>query len=120
MAKWANDSVLDAALNKISTANQIIVCAGQPTSRADALSKALASTSTSGGDFTKANGDVNGRKVTVAQKNTISITANGDADHVALVDSSDLLYVTTADTQALTTGNTVTLPSWSITFSSPS
>lgn len=120
MAKWANDSVLDAPLDKIATATQIIVCAGQPTSRADALSKALAATTMSGADFTKGNGDVSGRKTSIAQKDTISITSDGTADHVVLVDSTDLLYVTIANDLSLTTGNTVTIPLWSVTFADPS
>lgn len=120
MAKWANDSVLDALLDKVATANQLIVCDGQPTDRADALAKALASVTVDSGDFSKGNGDVNGRKLTVAQQSTISITATGDADHVALVDGSSLLYVTTVDSQTLTSGNTVTVPVWTVTVADPS
>lgn len=120
MAKFANDSVLDAPLDKIATATQIIVCTTQPADRAAALSTALASTSVSGGDFTKADGTPSGRQVTVAQKSNVAVTATGNAQHVALVDGTDLLYVTTVTAQTLTNGNTVTLPAWKITVADPS
>jgi len=73
---------------------------------------ALANISMAGGDFTKANGDTSGRKVTVAQKADVSIHTTGDATHVALVDddNKDLPLVTTCTTQTLTAGGTVTIP----------
>ena len=120
MAKWANTSVLDALLDAVATGNQIIVCTTQPANRAAALSTALAATSLSGGDFTKAAGSPNGRQTTVASKSNISVTATGSAQHVAIVDSTNLLYVTTVTAQTLTSGNTVTIPSWTITVSDPS
>lgn len=120
MAKWANDSVLDALLDKVATSNQLLVTSTQPTTRANALSAALASTSVTSGDFAKADGTPNGRQVTVAQKASISVTATGNATHVALIDGSNLLYVTTVTSQSLTTGNTVTVPAWTITVADPS
>lgn len=120
MAKWSNDSVLDAALDKVATSNQLIITNTQPADRAAALAAALASVSVSSGDFSKGNGTPNGRQLTIAQKSTISITASGSATHVCLVDGSNLLWVTTVDEQALTSGNTVTVPSWTVTFADPS
>ena len=55
MAKWANDLVMDAALDKIATGTNLLVCTGQPTDRANALALALANQSLSGA-FTKADG----------------------------------------------------------------
>lgn len=62
------------------------------------------------GDFTIADGDTSGRKVSVAQKTGVSIHTTGTADHVALVDSAAkvLQLVTTATAQGLTSGNTMT------------
>ena len=73
---------------------------------------ALASQAMVGGDFTNADGDVSGRKVTVAQKNTVSIHTNGTATHVSQVDNAtkSLLTVTTCTSQVLTAGGTVTFP----------
>lgn len=120
MAKWANDSVLDALLDKVATANQLLVCSSQPASRATALSASLADVSVDGGDFAKAAGSPNGRKLTVSQQSNVPVDSTGSATHVALVDGSDLLYVTTVTAQTLTSGNTVTVPAWTITIADPS
>lgn len=115
MAKWANDSVLDALLDKIATSTQLIVTSTQPTTRANALSSALASVTVDGSDFTKSDGTPNGRRVTIAEQANVPVTATGSATHVALVDGSDLLFVTTVTAQTLTSGNTVTVPAWNVT-----
>ena len=121
MAKWANDLVLDAPLDKIATSTQLVITTSQPANRAAALSAALASTSLSSGDFAKADStSPAGRKITIAQKDNISITASGTATHVCLVDGTDLLWVTTVTSQALTSGNTLTIPAWVIAFADPS
>ena len=124
MAKWANDSVLDALLDKVATSTQLLVTTSQPASRTAALSAALASVTVDSGDFAKADGTPNGRKLTVSQQSNVPVTATGSATHVCLVDGSDLLYVTTVTSQTLTTGNTtgntVTVPAWTITVADPS
>ena len=67
-----------------------------------------------GGDFTKANGDVSGRKTTLAAKTGLSIHTSGTADHVATIDdvTKTLLDVTTVTAQALTSGGTVDTGAW--------
>jgi hypothetical protein len=120
MAKWANTSVLDTLLDKVATGNQIIVTTSQPADRTAALAASLASTTLIPGDFTKAAGSPSGRQVTVAQKANISVSASGTATHVCIVDGTNLLYVTTVTSQALTSGNTVTIPAWKITVTNPS
>ena len=119
MAKYANPLVMDAALDKIATATNLLVCSSQPTDRATALAAALANQSLSGA-FTKANGNVSGRKVTIAQQSNISVATSGTATHVALIDGSILLLVTTCTSQALTAGNTVTVPAWKDEIADPS
>jgi hypothetical protein len=73
------------------------------------------------GDFTYADGDVSGRKATVAAKNNQNITASGDAEHVVLIDSTgpEVLYITTCTLQTLTNGNQVSIPAWDIEFRDP-
>ena len=120
MAKWVNTSVLDAALDKINTANNMSACSNQPANRTDAVTTMMLSIQVmAGGDFTKAAGDTNGRKTTVAQKTGVSVTNNGTANHVALTDAGNLLYVTTATAQALTAGNTMTFNAWKVEFADP-
>ena len=114
MAKWQNDAMLDAALGYITTnATEMYVCTSQPADRAAAITAALTGAITP--TFTgPANGDVSGRKLTVDQKADQSITASGDATHIALCSGSTLLYVTTCTTQTLASGGTVTIPVWDI------
>ena len=117
---------LDAALDKVATANVLSACSQQPTTRLEAITTyALAThamtTGDGNGDYTVANGDINGRKVTVAQQSSVTVTATGTANHVALCDATNLLYVTTCTSQVLSaTGNTITFPAWDIEIADPS
>ena len=72
-------------------------------------------------DFTKANGDTSGRKVTMAAKSAVSVASSGTATHVVLARTTDstLRYVTTCTSQALVSGNTVDIPAWKIEVADP-
>lgn len=124
MAKLADDTVLDGLLNIIkNNATEIYVCSTQPTTRTEAATTYMlaAKTGLTSGSYTgPVNGDTNGRKLTVNQNSTITITNSGSAQHVALCSGSALLYVTTCTTQSLTSGNTVTIPAWDIEVADPS
>jgi hypothetical protein len=127
MAKAVHDDVLDGALKVIkSNANLITVCTTQPTTRSQAIKKIassgykLASIATSASDYTIAAGaSSNGRKVTVGAQNSVSVDSNGSAQHVAIVDGTRLLLVTTCTKQALTAGNKVNIPAFTDTISDP-
>lgn len=119
MAKYLNDSVLDAALNTIKNgAVRLHICDGQPANYAgiDALELAVQTIDSS--DFTgPADGDVSGRKLTLNQQTGIEIETSGGADHVALSNNSDTLYlVTTMTEQAVTDGNTATVNAFKLEF----
>lgn len=117
MAKWQNDLMLDAALDYIkNNCTQEAVCSAQPTTYAEATStyKLALKTGLTSGSFTHANGDTNGRKTTVAQQATITVDTGGTATHIALCSGSVLIYITTCTSQALSAGNTVTVPAWDI------
>ena len=125
MAKWANDNVMDAALDYIAKADRLFVCKDQPSDYADAASTEDLATVTltagnGNGDYTIAD-DTSGRKVTVAQQASAPVTASGNATHVALGVSgtSTLVYVTTCASQALTSGHTVTVPAWKVSLADP-
>lgn len=124
MAKKCDDSVLDALLAEIATATRLTVCSAEPASFADISNVALADvTLTAGlgnGDYTAADGDTNGRKVTVAQQADIPIDTSGTANHIALDDGVTLQYVTTCTSQSLTSGGTVTTPAWAVEVADPS
>jgi hypothetical protein len=121
MAKYLHPTaVLDGLLDKIATGTIMTVCSAQPTTRTEAVTTyALADVVMAGGDFTKANGDTNGRKVTVAQKAAVPIDASGTATHVAICDGTNVLLVTTCTSQALTSGGTVTIPTFKCETSDP-
>jgi len=122
MAKFIHDDVLDAALNIIKTnANIMTVCNAQPTTRAEAIgSMALADVPVATGDFTLANGDTNGRKITVAAKSGVTVDVTGTATHIAICDGTRLLLVTTCASQLLTAGNTVNIPTFDDEIADPS
>lgn len=124
MPKVAPDAVMDAALDYVSAATVMHVCStldSTPT-YAEITAASLANVAVSGADFTKADGDTSGRKVTVAAKNGVDVTADGTASHVALVTSSGSVvrYVTTCTNQVLTNGNLVNIPSWTVEIRDPS
>ena len=121
MAKWQNDLMLDAALSYVDDCTILTVCSAQPTTYAEAtttykLADVVMTAGAGNGDYTLANGDVSGRKLTVVQQSAVPIDTSGTATHVALSisGSSTLVYVTTCTSQSLTSGGTVTVPNWDI------
>ena len=118
MAKFANDSVMDAALDKVATSTILCLNTAQPADRAAAISDNLIPEATP--SFTgPVDGDTSGRKLTVDASNGNTADVTGTATHVSLADGTDLLYVTTCASQAITSGNTVNIGSWDIEISDP-
>lgn len=121
-SKWSSDLVLDASVDKIATSTMLRVCSGSsnPATRAAAVTATLASVAVDASDFAKADG-TSGRKVTVAAQIDLPITGAGtqDATCIALDDGTNLLYVVPATTKALTNGDKISTPSWSVQFSDP-
>ena len=128
MGKSAHDDVLDAIGNYFKTnGKKMTACEGEPTTYEHANStkgtgtgKALADITLDSDDYTLAN-DTSGRKATIGEQADVTIDASGDADHVAIVDTTNekLLYVTTCTSQTLTAANTVTFPAWKINIEDP-
>ena len=116
MAKFTDDSVLDAALDDIATSTVMHLCSSQPANYAAVAGASLADVALTGVDFTNANGDVSGRKVTVAAKSGVTVDATGTGNHVALVTGSVLKHVTTCNSIAVTSGGTVDFPAFDIEF----
>jgi hypothetical protein len=126
MAKWADDAVMDAALGYVDDCTLLCVCSQQPTTYAEAsstykLADVVLTAGAGNGDYTLANGDASGRKLTVLIQPDMPIDTSGTATHVALCvsGSSSLRYVTTCTSQVLTSGGTVTVPAWDIEISDP-
>lgn len=120
MAKFTHDDVLDAALAKVATATRMVVASAQPANFAGIAAVALADVAMTpgdgNGDYTIANGDTSGRKLTVAAQSGVDVDSSGTATHVCLDDGSILLHVTTCDSQVLTAGNPMNVPAFDVEF----
>lgn len=123
MAKSVHDSVLDGAFDILDQGNIMVACSAQPLNRTEAVTTyALADVAmTVNTDYTKADGDVSGRKCTVAAKAGVLVDVSGTANHIAICDATNVLYVTTCTPQALTANgsNTVNFPAWDIEIADP-
>src|SRR3989304_7583133 len=111
---WLADSTLELMLLLLDNATRVVVASGQPANFAGIAAVNLAQvTVTAGagnGDFTLADGDVSGRKLTLLQQADVPIDVSGTATHVCFDDGATLLAVTTCVSQALTDTGTVTIP----------
>ena len=108
---WA-DAVYDAGLDFFTAGNvtRVDVCGTEPTTYAQATSTySLANyTGLVGGDFTKAAGDVSGRKVTLGAKTGAIAGAAGNGNFIAFTNGTDTLYgVINGDGDAIGVGQQV-------------
>ena len=132
MAKTTNDLVFDGFMNYIAgvavspdvTNNRdLSVCSTQPTTRTEAITTYMLATTTlvKSTDFIIADDTVSpyGRKITTTEKTGVSVTNSGTAAFVAICDGTNLLIVTTCTSQALTAGNTITIPAFKAQVGDP-
>jgi hypothetical protein len=120
MAKFIDDSVMDAALADIATSNVQHVTSAQPANFAGiaavSLGSVAMSTGLGGGDFgAAANGDVSGRKTAVASQSGTA-SASGSATHVCLATGSVLKHVTTCSTVSTNSGQAYTVSAYDVEF----
>jgi hypothetical protein len=109
MAKDIPLGIIDSMLD-LAEGDQLHICSAQPTTYTEATTTfQLATFTVTGGDYTKANGDVSGRKNTLAALTGATIDNTGTATHAAATTAGDttLRLVTTTTSQALTAGGTV-------------
>ena len=118
MGKAASNGFIDGGLDAIDGSTILHVCSGEPANFAGIAAVSLADVVIDGADFTKADGDTSGRKVTVAQQADVTIDSTGTATHVVISDTTDI-FVTTCTSQALTAAGTVTVPAWDIEIADP-
>jgi hypothetical protein len=106
MAKSIPDTILDLMLVECQ-GTRIHITSAEPANYAGIAAVELAADNITG-SYTKANGDVSGRKNTLDAQSAITITADGTATHVAISNGTNTMYlVTTCTSQALTSGGTV-------------
>ena len=117
---FLNDRVLDQGLTILDTeADRIYLCSQQPATYAEATSTYALGNVTGIAISAPADGTPDGRAVTVSAASGGSITASGTATHYAIVDSANsrlLASSTLTASQAVTSGNTFALGSFSVRF----
>ena len=123
MGKLVPDTQLDAMLAVLfATADRVDVCADTPTTYGNAttggtysLGNVTVTAGVGNGDWTAAAGDTSGRKVTMTQQTGVPVTNSGTATHIAWTDGSATLFgVTTCTSQAVTSGNTMTINAFDV------
>lgn len=116
-----DDSVLDAALNKIATGTALHICSGTPADRAGVLAASLASVAVDATDFALSNDETSGRQVTVAAQAAVPVTATGTPAHYAIIDATLLLARTEVDptSPSLTSGSTTDIPAVQFEIADP-
>lgn len=120
MAKFVTDAAPDAYAAVVAAGTRMDVCTAQPTTLAEATTTYsvgnVALTAGDGnGDFTIADGDTTGRKLTVAAQDIAVASGTGDASHVAITDGSQILTVTLLnDPQTVTAGNPIQVPTFDL------
>lgn len=121
-----SDYVLDAALSKLDTeANAIYICSLEPaTYTAATVTNALGSATGAAypGIGAPADGTPNGRAVTASAVTSGTVSATGTASHFAIVDTVNSRLLATGSlsaTQAVTSGNTFTLTSFTVRIPDP-
>lgn len=122
MSKAVPDTTLDVLLTKIATATRMSLCSAEPANFAGIAAVQLASVvmvAGDGNDYTIADGDVSGRKVTTVQKGGVTVDVTDTANHIALDDGADLIFVTTSVPIALTALDVITIPAWKIEVRDP-
>lgn len=123
MARYAPNGFYSNGFNSIrnGAVRRLLVLDSEVTVYANLAAATLAAVTIDNNDLTEANGTVSGRRLNVAQQADLSITASGDATHIAIVDddANTVLYITVCTTQTLTSGGTVTVPTWGIEIRAP-
>lgn len=122
MSKSVHPDVLDATLDVVDQGNLMTLCSAEPTTRTEAVATfALADVAmTPNVDYTKQAGDNgSGRQVRMAAKSGVPVDVNGTGTHIALVDGTRLLLVTTCTSQAVTTADSLSFPAWDFEVDGP-
>ena len=124
---WASSKFYESGMIWLSSnANKILVNTTQVATCASGLADAIAKSSSGGAImtstmFTMSTGDASGYKLAIDAFSNLPVPTSGTATHITLVatSSSELMYITTCNSKALTTADTVTIPTWDIEIADP-
>ena len=119
-----NHLIHDTALQYIAdNGDELNLCSDIPTTYAEATSTYMLAqiTGMTSGDYSIANGDINGRKVTLSGQTGLSVIADGMPIWAAITSSglTELLAVTPCTSQTLYIGNIVNTKPFKIEISDP-
>ena len=122
MAATMPDTTVDAALDRVALSTAVHACTSAPANHAGIAAVSVGNyTLTAGdgnGDWTIANGDVSGRKITLGAQSGNNGTGTGAANFLAFTDGSTLHYVADADGDTVNSGSPWTIGAfdvWEIT-----
>lgn len=121
MGKSIVNAVLDAALDIVATCTRLDVTsdADTPANLTNTLANVTLTAGDGAGDYVVSDGDTNGRKLAVAQQADVAVTGTGTAKHIVLSVGAVIKLTTTCTDQALTSGNTVTVPTFDYELADP-
>ena len=107
MAKLIHNDVFDAALEELATCTNLTFCSAQPANYAGIAAVSLVATTitagSAGADYTIADGDVSGRKLTITAQTGLT-PSNASSENVlwcCIDDGVTLLGVTSVTSQAV-------------------
>lgn len=125
VTKYANDLIMDAALNYIKTnaVKMYVTTAAISSASVVSYTKITSTAALTGAISTAAiasvalgAGDTSGKKLAIPEFASVAVVASGAAARVCLVNSSGsvVVYTTTCTSQSVVSGNTITIPTWDI------
>jgi hypothetical protein len=109
-----HDDVFDGALDILALATRVDITQTEPTTRTEAITTYTLGNYTltagdGGGDWTIANGDTSGRKITLGAQSGNNATGTGTATFVAFTDATRLLGVIDGDGDTVNSGSPFTI-----------
>ena len=109
----AHNDVYDAALAKVATCTAVHACTSEPANHAGIAAVTVGNyTLTAGngnGDWTIADGDTSGRKLTLGAQSGNNGTGTGAANFLAFTDGTTLLYTCAGDGDTVNSGSPFTI-----------
>ena len=118
-----NDRVLDNGLTVLNTeANRIDICSTEPTTYTEAITTYSLGNETTISISAPGDRGGGGREVTVSAISAGTVTATGTAAYYSIVDTSNTRLLATGSltsSQAVTSGNTFTLTSFTVGIPDP-
>ena len=120
MADYINDYIFDGGLTLLDTeGDRLDICSTRPTTYTEAITTYSLGNKTSLSIGAPEDGDSSGRKVVVAAFTDGTVTGTNTAAFFAIVDVSAMRLLVTGSlsaSQAVTSGNTFSLPAIDITI----